>query len=76
MPWLDRCIQTRTVASQQLRTTPPMPLYEKRTYQVTTGEMPNVIKLYQDIAWPVMQAKASPKTSSAISSPTPARSTN
>jgi hypothetical protein len=54
----------------------PMPLYENRTYQVTTGKMPNVVKLYQDIAWPVMQAKASPKTSSAISSPTPARSTN
>ena len=32
-----------------------MPLYEKRTYQVITGEMPKVIKLYQDIAWPVMQ---------------------
>ncbi|MDH3667382.1 MAG: NIPSNAP family protein [Paracoccaceae bacterium] len=34
-----------------------MPLYEKRTYSVTTGKMPEVIKLYQEIAWPVMEGE-------------------
>ncbi len=32
-----------------------MPLYEKRTYSVITGKMPEVVKLYQEIAWPVME---------------------
>ena len=32
-------------------------LYEKRTYQVITGKMPEAIKLYQDIARPVLQAE-------------------
>ena len=32
-----------------------MPLYEKRTYQVVTGQMPDVIALYRDVAWPVME---------------------
>ena len=32
-------------------------LYEKRTYQVITGKMPKAIKLYQEIAWPVMEAE-------------------
>lgn len=32
-----------------------MPLYEKRTYSVMTGKMPEVVKLYQEIAWPVME---------------------
>ena len=32
-------------------------LYEKRTYSVTPGKMPEAIKLYQDIAWPVLQAE-------------------
>jgi len=34
-----------------------MTLYEKRTYSVITGKMPEAIKLYQEIAWPVMQAE-------------------
>ena len=33
------------------------PLYEKRTYSVVTGKMPEVIKLYEEIAWPVMEAE-------------------
>ena len=34
-----------------------MPLYEKRTYQVTVGKMPQAVKLYEERAWPTMQAE-------------------
>ena len=34
-----------------------MTLYEKRTYQVTVGKMPEVIRLYKEVAWPVMEAE-------------------
>ena len=32
-----------------------MPLYEKRTYDSTVGQMPEVVRLYREIAWPVME---------------------
>lgn len=34
-----------------------MTLYEKRTYQVTTGKMAEALKLYQEVAWPVLEAE-------------------
>ena len=34
-----------------------MTLYEKRTYQVTTGKMAEVVKLYEEIAWPVLETE-------------------
>ena len=34
-----------------------MPLYEKRTYQVFTGKMADAAKLYQEVAWPVLEAE-------------------
>ena len=33
-----------------------MALYEKRTYQVPVGRMPEVVGLYQDYAWPALTA--------------------
>ena len=30
-------------------------IYEKRTYSVTVGRMPEVIKLYQDEGWPALE---------------------
>ncbi len=34
-----------------------MTLYEKRTYQVTIGKMAEVVTLYEEIAWPVLEAE-------------------
>ncbi|HMS06758.1 MAG TPA: NIPSNAP family protein [Burkholderiaceae bacterium] len=31
-------------------------IYEKRTYDVTVGQMPEVIRLYQESGYPAMQA--------------------
>ena len=31
-------------------------LYEKRTYQVPVGRMPEVVALYQELAWPALEA--------------------
>jgi len=33
-----------------------MTLYEKRTYQVPPGRMPEVVALYKELAWPAMEA--------------------
>ena len=33
-----------------------MPLYEQRVYQVQVGEMPAVVKLYQEEGWPAFEA--------------------
>ncbi|KIC47619.1 NIPSNAP superfamily [Ruegeria sp. ANG-S4] len=33
-----------------------MPLYERRTYQVRVGQMPELTALYREKAWPVIQA--------------------
>jgi len=33
-----------------------MPVYEKRTYTVTVGCMPEVIRLYTDEGWPALDA--------------------
>ncbi len=33
-----------------------MPLYEKRTYQVTVGQMPEILKLEEEL-WAVLQAE-------------------
>ncbi len=33
-----------------------MALYEKRTYDVTLGHMPEVIRLYRDEGWPALEA--------------------
>ena len=33
-----------------------MTLYEKRTYQVPPGRMPEVVALYRDLAWPALEA--------------------
>lgn len=32
-----------------------MTLYEKRTYDIFVGQMPEVIRLYRDVAWPIME---------------------
>ena len=34
-----------------------MPLYEKRTYQLPPGKMPEAVKLYSEVAWPVLEAE-------------------
>lgn len=33
-----------------------MPLYERRTYQVQVGQMPEIVRLYTEEAWPAMEA--------------------
>lgn len=33
-----------------------MSIYEKRTYSVTVGKMPNVVQLYTDEGWPALDA--------------------
>ena len=33
-----------------------MPLYEKRTYCITVGRMADVVRLYTDEGWPVIEA--------------------
>ena len=33
-----------------------MPLYEKRTYSITVGRMADVVRLYTNEGWPVMDA--------------------
>ncbi len=33
-----------------------MTIYEKRTYSITVGQMSEIIRLYTDEGWPVMQA--------------------
>lgn len=33
-----------------------MALYEKRTYQVGVGKMPEVLRLYGDLGWPALEA--------------------
>ena len=33
-----------------------MSIYEKRTYSVTVGRMPDIIKLYSEEGWPALQA--------------------
>jgi NIPSNAP len=33
-----------------------MPLYEKRTYCITVGRMPDVVRLYTNEGWPVIEA--------------------
>ena len=44
-----------------------MPIYEKRTYDIVVGQMPEVIRLYKEEGWPVLvtantrQATAAPK---------------
>jgi hypothetical protein len=35
---------------------PAMPLYEKRTYTVTVGRMPDVVRLYSSEGWPALEA--------------------
>ena len=31
-------------------------IYEKRTYSVTVGQMPEVLRLYSTLGWPAMEA--------------------
>lgn len=31
-------------------------IYEKRTYSVTVGKMPEVVRLYTDLGWPALEA--------------------
>ncbi len=31
-------------------------IYEKRTYSVTVGKMPEVIRLYKEFGWPALEA--------------------
>lgn len=31
-------------------------IYEKRTYSVTVGQMPEVLRLYSTLGWPALQA--------------------
>jgi hypothetical protein len=31
-------------------------IYEKRTYSVTVGQMPEVLRLYSSLGWPAMEA--------------------
>jgi hypothetical protein len=31
-------------------------VYEKRSYSVTVGQMPEVIRLYSELGWPALQA--------------------
>ncbi len=33
-----------------------MSIYEKRTYSVTVGRMPDIVKLYSEEGWPALQA--------------------
>jgi hypothetical protein len=33
-----------------------MPIYEKRTYDIVVGQMPEVIRLYKEEGWPVLGA--------------------
>lgn len=33
-----------------------MPLYERRTYQVPVGRMPEIVALYREKAWPAIEA--------------------
>jgi NIPSNAP len=33
-----------------------MPVYEKRTYCITVGRMSDVVRLYTDEGWPVLEA--------------------
>lgn len=33
-----------------------MPLYERRTYQVHVGQMPGLVALYRERAWPAIEA--------------------
>jgi hypothetical protein len=33
-----------------------MPVYEKRTYSITVGRMSDVVRLYTDEGWPVLEA--------------------
>ena len=33
-----------------------MPIYEKRTYDIVVGQMPEVIRLYKEEGWPVLVA--------------------
>ena len=33
-----------------------MPMYEKRTYSITVGRMSDVVRLYTDEGWPVIEA--------------------
>ncbi len=34
-----------------------MTLYEKRTYSIRVGQMPEVVRLYTDEGWPVLEAE-------------------
>ena len=33
-----------------------MPVYEKRTYSVVVGRMPDVVRLYREVGWPLFGA--------------------
>lgn len=33
-----------------------MPLYERRTYQVPVGRMPEIVALYREKGWPAIEA--------------------
>lgn len=32
-----------------------MPLYEQRTYSIKVGQMPELLRIYQEQGWPVLQ---------------------
>jgi len=34
-----------------------MTIYEKRTYSITVGQMSEIIRLYKDEGWPVLEAE-------------------
>jgi len=33
-----------------------MPIYEKRTYSIKVGHMPEVFRLYEEVGWPALEA--------------------
>ena len=52
-----------------------MALYEMRTYTVQVGKLAEVVALYKDEGWPVLEKEGFGANWSAISSRTPAPST-
>ena len=50
-----------------------MAVYEKRTYSVTVGRMQDLIRLYTDEGWPVIEAAGFERSSSDILSVTQVR---
>lgn len=63
-----------TASPQPAERSDAMPtIYEKRTYSVTVGQIPEVIRLYSTLGWPALRSGQLPRRRSATSPATPSR---